>query len=180
MAIAMVACDDPELSSVPSAVQAVLTHEERIKSVVADLGPIDRAVTLGRGYNHSTAFEWALKLQEMAYVIAHAFSPADFAHGPFAILDDGFPVLATVPRGAVAKDMLEALHRARSERNASVALVTNMDTPSLPSIVVPDTPVFLSPMVFITAAQLFTLHMAIARGIDPETPRGLLKVTKTE
>ncbi|MEN8238209.1 MAG: SIS domain-containing protein [Actinomycetota bacterium] len=180
MAIAMVACDDPALSGIPSAVEAVLSLENRIKAAVADLGPIDRAVTLGRGYNHSTAFEWALKLQEMAYVFAHAFSPADFAHGPFAILDEGFPVLAAVPSGAIAKDTIETLDRARSERNASVLLLTNMDTPGFPAVTIPDTPEFVSPIVFITAAQLFTLHMAIVRGIDPETPRGLLKVTKTK
>jgi glucosamine--fructose-6-phosphate aminotransferase (isomerizing) len=180
MSIAMIACDDPALSAVPSAVAAVLDLESHIEAIVGGLGPIDRAVTLGRGFNHSTAFEWALKLQEMAYVFAHGFSPADFAHGPFAILDEGFPVLATVANGAVAKDNMDTLIRAQAERRASIVLITNVDAPDFPNIRVPDTPEFLSPIVFITAAQLFTLHMAIIRGIDPETPRGLLKVTKTK
>jgi glucosamine--fructose-6-phosphate aminotransferase (isomerizing) len=179
MAIAMIACSDESLTTVPGAIAETLDLEPHIQQAVTDLGPIDRAVTLGRGYNHSTAFEWALKLQEMAYVFAHAFSPADFAHGPFAVLDHGFPVLAAVPEGPIAADSFATLERAISERDASVMLLTNTDTPGIRGIRVPSTPEFTSPIVFITAAQLFTLHMAAPRGVDPETPRGLKKVTRT-
>jgi len=179
MAIAMIAGGEPSLQGVPEAVAETLDLESHIERAVADLGPIDRAVTLGRGYNHSTAFEWALKLQEMAYVFAHAFSPADFAHGPFAVLDQDFPVLAAVPEGPIAADSFATLERAASERDASILVLTNTDAPGIPSIRVPTTPEFTSPMVFITAAQLFTLHMAVLRGVDPETPRGLKKVTRT-
>lgn len=179
MAIAMISCRDEWLNRVPEAVSDTLGLESDIEQAVADLGPIDKAVTLGRGYNHSTAFEWALKLQEMAYVFAHAFSPADFAHGPFAVLDRNFPVLAAVPVGPVAADSFATLERAMSERNASVLAITDTDTPGIPSIRVPSTQEFTSPMVFITAAQLFTLHMALLKGVDPETPRGLKKVTRT-
>jgi glucosamine--fructose-6-phosphate aminotransferase (isomerizing) len=179
MAIAMIACGDESLHQVPEAVSRTLDLESLIERAVADLGPIDRAVTLGRGYNHSTAFEWALKLQEMAYVFAHAFSPADFAHGPFAVLDQSFPVLAAIPKGPIAADSFATLERAVSERDAAVLALTDADTSGVPSISVPSTPEFTSPMVFITAAQLFTLHMALLRGVDPESPRGLKKVTRT-
>jgi glucosamine--fructose-6-phosphate aminotransferase (isomerizing) len=179
MAIAMIAGGDESLHQVPGAVAETLDLEPLIRHAVADMGPIDRAVTLGRGYNHSTAFEWALKLQEMAYVFAHAFSPADFAHGPFAVLDRDFPVLAAVPEGPIAADSFATLERALSERDASVLVLTNTDAQGIPNIRVPSTPEFVSPMVFITAAQLFTLHMALLRGMDPEAPRGLKKVTRT-
>jgi glucosamine--fructose-6-phosphate aminotransferase (isomerizing) len=179
MAIAMIAGGDESLHQVPGAVAETLDLEPLIRHAVADMGPIDRAVTLGRGYNHSTAFEWALKLQEMAYVFAHAFSPADFAHGPFAVLDRDFPVLAAVPEGPIAADSFATLERALSERDASVLVLTNTDAQGIPNIPVPSTPEFVSPMVFITAAQLFTLHMALLRGMDPEAPRGLKKVTRT-
>ena len=179
MAIAMIADGGELLHQVPEAIARTLDLEPHIERAVSDLGPISKAVTLGRGYNHSTAFEWALKLQEMAYVFAHAFSPADFAHGPFAVLDRGFPVLASVPEGPIAADSFATLERAVSERDASVLVVTNMDARGLPNVRVPSTPEFTSPMVFITAAQLFTLHMALLNGVDPETPRGLKKVTRT-
>lgn len=179
MAIAMIACGDGSLQQVPAAVSDTLDLEPVIERAVADLGPIDTAVTLGRGYNHSTAFEWALKLQEMAYVFAHAFSPADFAHGPFAVLDEGFPVLAAIPTGPIAADGIATLERAIAERNAAVMLLTDTDVPGIPCVRVPSVPEFTSPMVFITAAQIFTLHMALLRGVDPESPRGLSKVTRT-
>lgn len=179
MAIAMIACDDESLKRIPESVAETIDLESDIARAVAHLGPIDKAIALGRGYNHSTAFEWALKLQEMAYVFAHAFSPADFAHGPFAVLDQGFPVLATIPSGPIAADSFATLERAVSERDASVMVLTDTATTGFPSIRVPATPEFTSPMVFITAAQLFTLHMAVLKGVDPETPRGLEKVTRT-
>jgi glucosamine--fructose-6-phosphate aminotransferase (isomerizing) len=179
MAIAMIACGDESLLRVPTAIADTLDLEPSIQRAVADLGPIDKAVTLGRGYNHSTAFEWALKLQEMAYVFAHAFSPADFAHGPFAVLDEGFPVLAAISAGPIAADSFATIERAVQERGAAVMLLTDTDAPGVQGIRVPSTPEFVSPMVFITAAQLFTLHMAVLRGVDPETPRGLKKVTRT-
>lgn len=137
------------------------------------------AVVLGRGYNRSTAFEWALKLQEMAYVLANPFSTADFAHGPFAVLEPDFPLLALVPRGVMTDDALAIVRRARDEQKARITILTNTDTSDLPAVVVPFTDEWLSPIVFIVAAQLFTLHAALRAGIDPEIPRGLNKVTMT-
>ncbi|MGI9529863.1 MAG: SIS domain-containing protein [Acidimicrobiia bacterium] len=179
IAIAMIAGGGSSLSAVPGFVRDVLALEPQIAAESARLGPIDRAVVLGRGYNHCTAFEWALKLQEMAYVFAHGFSTADFAHGPFAILEPGFPVLAAVPDGPTAADSFDILRRARDEGGAHVSVFSSVGDAGIDGVTTPTVPEAVSPMTFITCAQLFTLHMALARGIDPETPRGLRKVTKT-
>lgn len=176
---AMVTGQAEGLDELPSAVQQVLDNEQAITDEIARMGPISRAVVLGRGYNHSTAFEWALKLQEMAYVFAHAFSTADFAHGPFAVLEEGFPVLAVLPSGAITDDSLAILHRTRDEGGAALSVITNAPGIGLPGVTTPEIDEGLSPITFITAAQLFTMHMALASGVDPETPRGLNKVTRT-
>lgn len=168
-----------ELDSLPRAVERTLATEDEIASRVRAMGPIDRAVVLGRGYNHATAFEWALKLQEMAYVFAHGFSTADFAHGPFAVIEPGVPVFAVVPEGAITDDSMAILRRAADEGRADVTVITNVPETGLPSIATPSVPEVLSPITFIVAAQLFTLHAASVRGVDPETPRGLQKVTRT-
>ena len=179
LAIAMIAGGGSSLSAVPGLVEDVLALEAPIAAEVSRLGPIDRAVVLGRGYNHATAFEWALKMQEMAYVFAHGFSTADFAHGPFAVLEPGFPVLAAVPDGPTAADSLAILHRARDEGGAQLSLISSIADTGINGVTTPAVPEAVSPITFITCAQMFTLHMALARGVDPETPRGLRKVTKT-
>jgi glucosamine--fructose-6-phosphate aminotransferase (isomerizing) len=176
---AMVTGDLEPLAAVPDAVAATLTAEEAIATEARRVRPMRKAVVLGRGFNHSTAFEWALKLQEMAYVFAHAFSTADFAHGPFAILEDGFPVLALLPAGHISADSLAVLRRARDETGANVSVITNIPIDDLATIMTPPIPEWLSPLTFITVAQLHSLHTAQANGIDPESPRGLQKVTMT-
>ena len=168
------------LDSVADAVAAVVADDLAQREAVERLGAIARCVVLGRGFNHATAFEWALKLQEMAYVLAHPFSSADFAHGPFAVLERGFPVLAVAAGGPMLASTLEQLERSVAERAAQVAVVTDQAGLPFPSIPIPEIGEWLSPIPAIVAAQLFTLEMALRRGVDPEHPRGLTKVTRTE
>jgi glucosamine--fructose-6-phosphate aminotransferase (isomerizing) len=179
LSIAMISDAKADLGHVPTAVAHTLGVEDNIVAAVERVGSPTRAVVLGRGFNHATAFEWALKLQEMAYVFAHAFSTADFAHGPFAVLEEGFAVFAVLPEGAISSDNLAILTRAQEEGGAHVSVITNTDVGGLSSVLTPSIDEWLSPITFITAAQLFTLHLATKAGIDPETPRGLQKVTKT-
>lgn len=179
LAIAMIASDSDELNEIPDALNQALTTESVVREAVERMGPFSRAVVLGRGYNHATAFEWAIKLQEMAYVLAIPYSTADFAHGPFALLEPGFPLLAVVSEGALTQDGLAIIRRAAQETDASITVITNASVPDLPTVQLPQVPEWLSPMMFIVPGQLFTLALAQARGIDPESPRGLVKVTKT-
>ena len=88
----------------PRALGAALGLDEELDRLVpALLGP--RAVVLGRGFNLSTAEEVALKLTETSYVLARAWSVADFEHGPIAVVDAGFPVLLVGSGGPVAGDL---------------------------------------------------------------------------
>ncbi len=168
-----------DLARIPSAVSGVLEVEPLIRAAAEELGPIRTCVVLGRGYNYATAFEWALKLQEMAYVLAHPFSVADFAHGPFAVVEQDFPVLAVAMRGPMFATTAAMLERIRTERSTRLVAIT--DDVSLPfrHVAIPHVAEVLSPIPAIVAAQLFTIAIAEARGIDPQQPRGLNKVTRT-
>jgi glucosamine--fructose-6-phosphate aminotransferase (isomerizing) len=135
---------------------------------------------LGRGFNLATAFEWGLKLKELAYVRAQAYSSADFQHGPVASLAPGGDVLAVVARGPLAADTLELIGRLRDERRARVLVLAGEPLPGADHLPFPDTlPEWLSPLVDIIPAQLFTAALARAKGLDVERPRGLKKVTLT-
>ncbi len=108
-------------------------------------------VVLGRGFNYGTAHEWSLKLKELTYVLAEPYSSADFRHGPVAIVDRGFPVLAVAPAGAVFEDSLALLESLRRERQiALVALSNEPRALALADTVLPlptALPEWLSPLV---------------------------------
>jgi glucosamine--fructose-6-phosphate aminotransferase (isomerizing) len=137
-------------------------------------------VVLGRGFNLATAHEWALKLKELAYVRAHAYSSADFQHGPVASLDPGADVLAIVAPGPLADDALQLVASLRRERHARVLLLAPGGARGVDHLGFPDElPEWLTPLVSIIPGQLFVAALARAKGLDLERPRGLNKVTLT-
>jgi glucosamine--fructose-6-phosphate aminotransferase (isomerizing) len=176
--------DLAELSSVPGAVESVLGLEAEAARIAGKYASMDHCVVLGRGYNYATAQEWALKLKELAYVFTDVYSTADFRHGPIAIVEPGFPVLAVTLEGPVLADQLALLARLCDEYHAELVLISDSDQAlslgegklRLPS----GLPEWLTPIVSIVPAQLFCYHLTRAKGYDPENPRTLHKITLTE
>jgi glutamine---fructose-6-phosphate transaminase (isomerizing) len=138
-----------------------------------------RMVTTGRGYAYPTARETALKLMETSYLPSLAFSGADLLHGPLAMTDPDVPVLAVVgsgPGGASMRDVVARL----GERRADVVTVGSEDVPGAGGrLVVPAVDERYAPLLDILPLQKLALALALARGEDPDTPRGLKKVTAT-
>jgi glucosamine--fructose-6-phosphate aminotransferase (isomerizing) len=169
----------PDLASMAG---EALGQEHRAGEIASSLADMEHCAVLGRGFNQSTAFEWALKLQELTYVVAQPFSTADFLHGPIAVLEPGYPVLAVAARGPATEDMVAALN---ISREAGAALVTISNQPEVQTLahhsLAFDTEVeeWLSPIPAIVIGQLFAYHLTLAKGLDPEAPRGLRKVTRT-
>jgi glucosamine--fructose-6-phosphate aminotransferase (isomerizing) len=171
------------LQRVSTLVKQALALDATIERVAERYRYMEQCVVLGRGYNYATAFEWSLKLKELAYVVAEPYSSADFQHGPVAIVSQGFPVLAVVPGGAVFDDMLALLSSLVSERQVEL-LVTSDEEEALSLAHTPlrlpaEIPEWLSPLVSIVPAQLFCYHLSRAKGYDTEAPRGLSKITLT-
>jgi len=166
---------------------ALLADALALDAAIADAAPryrfMSHCAVLGRGFNYATAFEWALKLKELAYVIAEPYSPADFQHGPVALAHAGFPVLAVVPDGASAAGVTELLDRlAREQRVELLAVSNHREAVALAHTALPlpaGVPEWLSPVLAIVVAQLFCYHLTRAKGHDTEAPRGLTKVTLT-
>jgi glucosamine--fructose-6-phosphate aminotransferase (isomerizing) len=185
LSAALAEADDrlAELRRVPAAIQATLALEPEAERIAAQHAAMTRCVVLGRGYNYATAREWALKLKELAYVLADSYSAADFQHGPIAMVEPGFRVLVIAPRGAVYADVLGLLRRLREDYDAELLVVSDGDEAlslahtglRLPT----DLPEWLTPLVGIVPAQLYCYHLARAKGYDTETPRHIRKVTLT-
>ncbi len=170
------------LGTLPSQVRFMLDQSDGIAEMARSHASVDHCAVLGRGFNYSTAFEWALKLEETAYVLAQPFSSADFLHGPVALIEPGFPVLAIDISGPTHPS-IHALLADVIERDARLVVVSDAKESldlSDSAIQIPgDVPEWITPIPAIVAAQLFTFHLAVAKGLDPDRPRGLAKVTKT-
>jgi glucosamine--fructose-6-phosphate aminotransferase (isomerizing) len=141
---------------------------------------VERLVTTGRGFAYPTAREAALKLMETSYLSAHAFSSADLMHGPLAMIDEDRPVIAIVPFGPAGASMQPVLDRL-TERGADVLVEGDISrtTDAAGHIPLPQTDDDVAPILQILPLQQLACAMAIARGYDPDAPRGLRKVTET-
>jgi glucosamine--fructose-6-phosphate aminotransferase (isomerizing) len=172
-----------ELQNVPSLVGKALDLEDVIAERAERYRFMAHCVVLGRGFNYATAFEWALKLKELTYVIAEPYSSADFQHGPVAMVDRGFPVFAVAAGGAVFEDTRSLLFRLVEEKDVELVVVSDRDEAlhlaHTPLRLPPGEAEWLTPIVAIVPAQLFCYHLTRAKGLDTEAPRGLRKVTLT-
>ncbi|MCI2237526.1 SIS domain-containing protein [Paenibacillus sp. TRM 82003] len=165
---------------VPGALERAVATDD-VAPVATRYRFVDRLVLTARGYSYPTAREAALKLMETSYLSAQAFSAADLMHGPLAVVDADRPVIAVVPDGPGGRAMTPVLDALR-QRGADVCAVA-------PDGLAPDATVRLAvpggiredlaPIVQIVPLQRLALEMALARGLDPDAPRGLRKVTET-
>jgi glucosamine--fructose-6-phosphate aminotransferase (isomerizing) len=179
--------DDPAdraaLAALPDDLARALELEPEIERIAADQAGSNRAILIARGYEYATAREWALKLKELARVFADPYSAADFQHGPLALVEPGVPVLAVVRAGATAADLVAVLGRLREDIDAELMVVSNLPdalaVARWPVALPAGTPEWLGPIVSIVPGQLHAMHLTRARGLDPERPRNLLKVTRT-
>lgn len=177
---AWVGGDAAAAQPIPDSAQAVVELREGV-AVAPRYRFVDRLVTTGRGFAYPTAREAALKLMETSYLAAHAFSSADLMHGPLAMIDGDRPVIAIVPFGDGGAAMEPVLDRL-AERGADVLVEGDVSRApgAAASIWLPDdVPEDLAPILQIIPMQQLAYAMAIARGYDPDAPRGLRKVTET-
>ena len=114
--------------------------------------------------------------------MAERFSSADFFHGPLAIVERRFPVIMFAPTGVTSKSNVDLLNRLRELNADSLSITNDQEIAKLSgqAIMMPAAAdEFLSPIPFIVPAQLFAAYLAEAKGLNPDSPRSLAKVTKT-
>lgn len=171
-----------ELRRSADQIQATLALDETINALVQRYKDMESCVVIGRGYNHCTASEVALKLTETCLIGAKSFSAADFMHGPIALVHRGYPVILIAPDGKGYDTMQELSEKLRPIHPAVISFAHDPGflAGSETAIRLPGaTPEWLSPLVYVVAGQLFAHWLAVAKGYDPDHPRGLAKVTKT-
>src|SRR6266404_5165332 len=180
-----------DLRRLPESAEAALALEAEMAERAERYRFMERAVVVGRGLNYANAFEFALKLMETCYVLADRFSAADFLHGPIAMVEHSFPLFLFTPPGvtwAGMRDMVERLHALKAETviftDASHREAIEMNPRA---VIIPAKlgrrgarpEELYTPIPYIIPAQLFAAALAERKGLDPDRPRTLTKVTRT-
>jgi glucosamine--fructose-6-phosphate aminotransferase (isomerizing) len=172
-----------QLGKIPGWIETVLKQDAPIARMAERYRYMRQCVVLGRGFNYCTAFEWALKLKELTYVVAEPYSSADFRHGPIAMIEGGFPVMAVLPNGMVFDTLLEMIGKLRHEQAAELVVISDekraLSLAQSPISLPVGIPEWLTPIISIVPAQLFAGHLTRAKGFDPEKPRTIGKITET-
>ena len=170
-----------DLGLVPDAVSRLL--ETDVAAAAAALASVERVVVSGRGLLLGTALETALKLEETCLRPVRGYSYADLRHGPISVVGEGvLAVLVAARRGPLAEPMVELAADLR-ERGARVVGIGG--TPDLAALCEvhlpgPELPEPVEPVAGIVPSQLMIEHLARTLGLDPDNPRGLAKVTRTD
>ncbi|HTQ56679.1 MAG TPA: SIS domain-containing protein [Bryobacteraceae bacterium] len=173
-----------DLQRLPERAHQALELEPAIAELSGRYRFMDHAVVVGRGLNYSNAFEFALKLMETCYVVAERFSSADFLHGPIAMVERDFPVFMFAPSGATWNSIAETLEKLQQLKAETVIITdaSNADAGARVSRTIRlshKLPELYTPIPYIVPAQLFAACLADQKGLDPDRPRTISKVTLT-
>ncbi|HEV8368880.1 MAG TPA: SIS domain-containing protein [Pyrinomonadaceae bacterium] len=168
--------------AIPEFVSKALEQKPAILELVQRYVFMENCVVVGRGLAYANAYELALKLMETCYVVAERFSSADFLHGPLAMVERHFPVFLFAPPGEMLPGVKSLIERLRELHADTLAITSDIEAAGLctRSIIMPrEIDEFLAPIPYIVPGQLFAALLAEAKGLDPDSPRSLSKVTRT-
>jgi len=161
---------------VPQSVAQVLADEQPAQEAAEAIGDAPGMVVVGRGFCYGIALEAALKLKETCGLLAQGYSAADLRHGPIGVVEHDFPVLALVTSGPTEPDMRDLVDVLR-RRGADVQVAGSMSGADLP--VDGDLAEALTTMPMAVRGQQVARALSLWRGLDPDSPVGLTKVTPT-
>lgn len=183
-----------DLQRIPEWTSAALKLEAEIRERAERYCFMQHAVCVGRGLNYANSFEFALKLMETCYVVAERFSSADLLHGPIAMLEQSFPAFLFCPAGVTWKPMCELIAKLRSiqaetviisdKSNKNISVTNGLEqrpfvVPAALSKKGPLPEEVYTPIPYVIPAQLFAASLAEVKGLNPDRPRTLNKVTQT-
>jgi glucosamine--fructose-6-phosphate aminotransferase (isomerizing) len=165
--------------------QALQKVERQIEKLARELSHYKHVLYLGRDTNFPLAMEGALKLKEISYIHAEGYAAGELKHGPIALIDEKMPVVVIAPHDRIfektVSNMQEVAARGgriiliTDEKGAANATVETMDT-----IVMPDVPEIISPIVYALPIQLLAYYTAVFMGTDVDQPRNLAKSVTVE
>jgi glucosamine--fructose-6-phosphate aminotransferase (isomerizing) len=165
------------LQALPEALERAAAQDWGL--AVEALVGAERLFVIGRGTGLPVAMEAALKFKEVCGIQAEAYSGAEVQHGPMALVNEGFPMLVFAPAGPAQPGLLQLAAQMRG-RGARVLLAAPPGTPGAELALVPTAHADLDPLSVAQSFYGMVEALARARGMDPDRPRHLSKVTRTQ
>jgi glucosamine--fructose-6-phosphate aminotransferase (isomerizing) len=172
------------IAELPSAVEATIAQDAKIRELAPHFIQRDHALFLGRGVYHPIAKEGALKLKEISYIHAEAYPAGELKHGPLALVDDKMPVVAVAPKDDLLDKLKSNLEEVRARGGQLFVFadqaVAYESGPGITVIDVPSVSELAGPIVYTVVLQLLSYHVAVAKGTDVDKPRNLAKSVTVE
>src|SRR5262245_19157172 len=171
-----------KLRRLPDLTSRCLELEPLIQSLVERYRFMNHCLVVGRGLVYANVYELAIKLMETCYVVSERFSSADFLHGPVAMIEADFPVILFAPPGKTFNEMrrlTQQLRKLRAETLVISSEISILKRATQASRIPVRIDEFLAPIPYIVPGQLFAAMLADVKGLSPDRPRSLKKVTKT-
>ena len=172
------------LLELPRLMERTLEMENAVAELAREVSRHKNFLFLGRGINYPLALEGALKLKELSYVHAEGYPAGEMKHGPIALLEDGFPVIALAPRDASYDRMMSNLEEVRARDGRVIAIGHEGDRELSAKadlmLSIPPAGDLLTPILLSIPMQLLAYHMAVRLGRDVDQPRNLAKSVTVE
>ncbi len=174
-----------QLSEAPRFLNQVLKLEDEIAAVCTDLAKVNHVLYLGRGTSFPLAMEGALKLKEISYIHAEGYAAGELKHGPIALIDEAMPVIVIAPSDRLYEKTVSNMQEVAA-RGGRIILITDKkgaesaSVDTMATIVLPDVPEFITPLVYALPIQMLAYHTAVLMGTDVDQPRNLAKSVTVE
>jgi glutamine---fructose-6-phosphate transaminase (isomerizing) len=173
------------LAEIPGHMKCALELEPKIRQLARKIAPARNALFIGRGTNYPLALEGALKLKEITYIHAEGYAAGELKHGPIALIDKDVPVVVIAPGDTIFEKTMSNMQEVIARDGRTILLTDHkgagLASPgSLATLVVPDMPTLVAPLVFALPLQLLAYHTALVRGTDVDQPRNLAKSVTVE
>lgn len=173
-----------ELEALPDKVARTLELSDHIANVARKYAQAKVMLFMGRQYNYPIALEGALKLKEISYIAASGYPSAELKHGVIALVNEETPSVVIAPRDSVFEKNVSNIEEVRARKGPVVAVGTEgddrLDQVSNDTILIPEAPDYLTPILASVALQLFSYHIAVELGCDVDKPRNLAKSVTVE
>lgn len=172
------------IANLPSAVEAVIDLEPKIKQLANHFATKHHALFLGRGVFYPISMEGALKLKEISYIHAEAYPAGELKHGPLALVDEDMPVVAVAPNNGLLEKLRSNLEEVRA-RGGELFVFADKESgfetgPGVHVLAMPHSHILAAPITYTVALQLLSYYVAVARGTDVDKPRNLAKSVTVE
>jgi glucosamine--fructose-6-phosphate aminotransferase (isomerizing) len=174
-----------DLAEAPRLMSEAFRLAPQIERLARELSQVKHVLYLGRDTNFPLAMEGALKLKEISYIHAEGYAAGELKHGPIALIDEEMPVIVIAPHDRIFEKTVSNMQEVAA-RGGRIILITDKRgaegarIPTLDTIVLPDVPEFVAPIVYAVPVQLLAYHTAVFMGTDVDQPRNLAKSVTVE